>query len=123
MSCCDNNQLTISMRRGDYRKLSFMRHSYLGVVIQVIPHDIFFTVKNTNLDEDYIFQKKLSDDTITYDSRTCLYTFEINPEDTNDLDYGCYKFDVEVMLDEGKPRTICYGTLKIRPEITWEENE
>lgn len=120
---CDNNQLTIAMRRGDYKKLSFLRHSYSGIVIQSEPKDIFFTVKTSNLVEDFIFQKKLSDNTITFDNQTCLYTFEILPEDTNNLTYGDYKFDVEVLVSDNKKKTICYGTLKIRPEITWEVNE
>ena len=57
-----------------------------------------------------IFQKNLSN--VTIEDGYCHVIF--NPEDTEDLDYGKYYFDIEVTLNNGtkKTRTVKFELTK-----------
>jgi len=48
-------------------------------------------------DSDVLFQKKLSDDEIEYSDGN--YTFNILEEDTKDLEYGNYGYDIKVIQE------------------------
>lgn len=51
-----------------------------------------------------LFQKQLSD--ITIEGKYIHITF--NPEDTENLDYGTYYFDIEITLNSGYRKTKLY---------------
>ena len=112
----------MNLIRGDTLNLKFKRIDRNGEVIKEKPEKLFFTVKNSYYDKDYLFQKSLEKGTISYDENDNYYRFTIEPEDTNNLIFGKYVYDIEVVnLDIVK--TIAKGTLEIEEEVTFAENE
>jgi hypothetical protein len=65
-------------------------------------------------------QKRLSRNEIVLDSEGYFH-FQISPEDTDNLDYGNYKFDIEV-VGEGIKQTFL-GELILKDEVTFASNE
>lgn len=112
----------MNITRGDTVEIRFKRTTADGQVITEKPDKMYFTVKESYYIKDLLFQKKLEDDSITYDEQTNYYMLTINPEDTNDLSYKEYVYDIEI-IDGDKVKTIAKGTLKITEEVTFAENE
>ena len=81
--------------------------------------EMFLTVKNNTFVEEAIIQKKLGSGVTLKDD---AYYIVINPEDTDPLEYGRYKFDIEFIVD-GIKRTIEKGILSITDEVTASCNE
>lgn len=83
--------------------------------------EIYFTVKRNANDVQYQFQKKLSNGGITkLDNGD--YQVKIEPQDTENMVYGEYKFDVQLhYLNELKETFI--GKFILTEEITFNENE
>lgn len=108
--------------RGDTFEFKFQRKTKDKQVITEKPDKMYFTVKNNDTENDYIFQKSLGDNTISYDEETYYYYVTIDPEDTNNLDYGTYYYDIEIITNN-KVKTISIGTLSITSEITFSSNE
>lgn len=110
----------IEIRRGDSKVLKFQRKNPNGV-IQTPINEVFFTVKETQNKNQFIFQKKLNDG-IEFNSTDYYYRITITPSDTNGLEYGYYKYDIEVK-DGGYVRTINLGYFHVKEEITFPVNE
>ena len=112
--------MLIKMARGDVFSFSF--GLYIDGVLSTEEMDnVYFTVKNSHYTHDPLFQKKTSDGSIAGDTHGS-YTVMINPEDTDNLDFGEYEFDIEVVKRPGIKRTFM-GTLLICPEVTHRDNE
>lgn len=112
----------MEITRGDYKRFNVIRKTKSNnETIMEKPNYMFFTVKRNNYTNDYVIQKTL-DDGITFDEQTGYYTIEVNAVDTNDLDYGEYKYDIEVITDN-KPKTIKKGVFEITDETTFATNE
>lgn len=109
----------IQMIRGDTVKYKFQRVGGDGQVITTLPDSLYFTVKESANKLNYVFQKNLDD--MTFDSDS-YYHFTIEPEDTNNLQYGNYAYDIEIIVD-GVKTTVAFGTFTILPEVTWVQNE
>ena len=65
-----------------------------------------------------MLQKKLDD--MAFDEEY-YYHLTIEPEDTDELDFGEYYFDIQVTAN-GVKQTTC-GKLRIEREVTFAENE
>lgn len=104
--------------RGDTAKYRFRRYGSDGNVIATKADNIFFTVKENGYKEEYILQKTLDDMEFDEDY---YYHITINPGDTDNLDYGTYMYDVEVIQDGNKTTTV--GEFIIGEEITFASNE
>ena len=107
--------------RGDTLKLKFQRKNKNGEVIKTKPDKLYFTVKSSYYAKDYLFQKSLENG-ISFREEDYFYRFTINPEDTDKLDYGNYVFDIETITTD-TVKTIAKGTLEIKEEVTFAENE
>lgn len=105
--------------RGDTKKCKFQRKDAEGHAILTIADKIYFTVKKNNTTLEPIFQKTIDD--MTFDE-SGYYHFTIEPEDTNNLDYGNYYYDIE-RIYEGDKKTISRGQFKVDYEITFAGNE
>ena len=112
----------MNITRGDTTEIKFKRTTADGQVITEKPDKMFFTVKENYYLKDFLFQKRLEDNSITYDEETNYYMLTINPEDTNNLSYKDYVYDIEI-IDGDKVKTIAKGRLKITEEVTFAENE
>ncbi len=111
----------LSMTRGDSEKIKFCRKNDLGEIILEKVDKVYFTVKKNSYISKFVFQKTLEDG-ITFDNEG-YYHIEIKPNDTEDLEFRDYLFDIEIMIGENYKKTISKGTLRIEEEITHKENE
>lgn len=116
--------MNIKITRGDTGKFSFVRKDKNGNVILSQPQAIYFSVKTNGYAKQPLIQKTLED--MEFDSETGKYIFYINPEDTNELSYGKYEYDIEVKdtIDSiSYTKTISLGCFEINKEITFVSNE
>ena len=117
----DNTAIVnLSQTRGDSKACQFQRvNKPDGSVILTPPDTIFMTVKKNYDTQDYFFQKKKEDFVIDDNG---IYHFEIKPEDTENLRYGKYVYDIQVTTD-GKVTTLVKGVFAVEKEATWASNE
>lgn len=112
--------MKIEIPRGDLRffKINLKNNNN---IVDIDLDDLYFTVKDDTYQEKVLFQKKLSNNTITKDENGS-YHFKIEPSDTDNLTYGIYSFDVEVYKENVLKKTIV-GLLTITEEVTFASNE
>lgn len=103
--------------RGDTAKYKFKRIDADGNVITTKADKIYFTVKTNGYSDDILLQKTIDD--MEFDGQ--YYHFIIQPEDTDDMNYGTYRYDVEVIQDGVKTTTV--GEIIINEEITFASDE
>ncbi len=111
--------MEISMARGDLETVSFTIETDEGLYTEA--DEIYFTVKKTFINKNYLIQKKLGDGSIQLMSDD-TYEFRIMPDDTNSLDYGKYVFDIEVVKDGSIKKTFV-GDFYLTHEVTFADNE
>lgn len=104
--------------RGDTVKYKFRRKNNEGKVIAFKADEIYFTVKENGYTDKILIKKRLED---TFD-KDYYYHLTINPEDTDDLDYGTYRFDIEVIQD-GAKTTVIIDKFIVSEEITFASDE
>lgn len=76
---------------------------------------VYFTVKKTINDTDKELQKVAE----TFDEGKAV--FEILPQDTKEMAYGNYVYDVQLTDTGGRIRTILkYNTFTLEGEVTYE---
>lgn len=119
--------MRIAMPRGDIRYIRFYINDPDGEHTSIDFAEIYFTVKKTTKDVNFIFQKKLSTGDITK-LGDGDYQIKIEPQDTNSLVYGQYKFDVQVeyQFETESELTIkesFVGDFVITDEVTFYQNE
>lgn len=90
---------------------------------------LYFTLKDNFNNTNYILQKT-SLNGITYNEEKEGYDIRFNCEDTEDLDYKDYAYDITVVRNTGlasankkDKTTILKGYLKIEEVTTFEVNE
>lgn len=90
---------------------------------------VYFTVKENYENNEYLFQKTTNKG-ITYDEEKKNYIIEIETEDTKNLEYKDYVYDITVVRNTGlesaydkEKTTVLIGNLKIGYITTFEENE
>lgn len=108
----------MNITRGDTAVYSFTRKDANGNPITIQADKIYFTVKTNYYIDEFVLQKTIED--MTFDAGK--YTFTIEPEDTENLNYGNYVYDIEVITDDYK-QTISIGTFTITDEVTFTINE
>ncbi len=108
MLTCEGN--TIHLTRGDSAVLLLKIQRENGSEYELQAGDsVLFTVKNSVYDTAVIIQKKLIDGVI-----------KINPDDTKNLQYGTYYYDVELTQSDGFVATVISPQkLIIEPEVTY----
>ena len=113
--------MTISMIRGDTKIVGFNAFS-LSENVGGLLDEIYVTFKRNCYQRNYLFQKRLSNGSVIFDEDLQQYRFVILPEDTTNLSYGTYVFDIEVIY-EGATKTAMVGELELKPEVTFACNE
>lgn len=85
--------------------------------------EIYFTVKKNENISNVIFQKKFSTGDIKLDEESDgFYYLTINADDTNELKYGQYGYDVTIKTGEFVSTQII-GTITLTKEYTHKVNE
>ena len=112
----------ISMPRGDYRNFKFKPRNKDGTDADVNFDEIYITFKISRNITEMLFQKRLSNGDITTDEEG-YYHFSILPEDTEELSFKTYYFDIELYKEEPLLKQTIVGKLELTDEITHKENE
>lgn len=101
---------SISLTRGDNAIISINIYTPDGKIYELQNGDkIIFCVREQlkhSPSSSYLLKKE-------------FYNYEINiqPQDTNFLDYGQYLYDCSLILNNGEINTICNGTFTLTGEI------
>ena len=109
----------IEITRGDTAQFKFQRKDNDGNPILSVATKVYFTIKKHYSFSNFVLQKTIDDMTFDEDG---YYHFTINPQDTNELSFGEYEYDIEVIVDDYK-QTISKGVFKITKEVTHANNE
>lgn len=113
--------MLLKFARGDsYEKGFVLRNKSTKQPILTEFNEVYFTVKNHYDDDEYCFQKRMSDGNIVYDGQG-HYTLFIYPEDTDGMAIGKYDCDIEFVKEYYK-RTFA-GELELTKEVTHVSNE
>lgn len=113
--------MRIKLIRGDTKKIKVRlldsndSEIYLGANDQ-----LYFTVKTSSLEEEASIRKSIGNG-ITYSNG--YYHITIDSTDTDSLDYGTYKYDIELVTDLPLTRTLVYGNFLLLNEVTFRGNE
>lgn len=112
----------MKITRGDTKRLKFQRRKKDTLEpITTIPDKLYFTVKYSENDDNFIFQKTLDND-IKFNAEDSYYYFTIKPSDTDNLPYINLFYDLQVN-DKGVKKTIATGSLNVTEEVTFVSNE
>lgn len=109
----------MEITRGDTSKWKFRRLDMDGEPILERADKCWFSVKTGDMQENTVIQKTIDDMEFNEDG---FYSFTIEPEDTNNLQYGNYVYDIEVIQGNYK-QTISKGEFIINYEVTFVNNE
>lgn len=108
--------------RGDTQGFKFQRKNINDEIITSIPTNVYFTVKDNVNNDNFIIQKTLDNGSITFSKDDNYYHFIIEPNDTNNLNYGCYVYDIEIIQND-YVKTVKKGYLELTNEVTFQSNE
>lgn len=112
--------MDLEFTRGDTQVLKFQLKNGLGKEIEPSPEDnIYFTVKSSANSLKSIIHKKYPDN-IEYSNG--YFYFTLNSEDTSDMPYGTYQYDIELKSGD-YVKTLGFGTITLTEEITYRRDE
>lgn len=103
---------TIRLTRGDTARLSVYINNNLNDTEYSISEtdELTFTVKKTEKDKTPYITKTITGSNL----------FHIKPEDTANLQFGNYKYDVQLTTGSGDVYTVIGpNTFEITKEVTW----
>lgn len=112
--------MNISVIRGDTKLFKFERKDSSGETITDTPASIFFTVKEEDLPDEFLIQKTIDDMQMDEDG---VWRFTLAPEDTDEMEVGTYKFDIQITSQEGVKTTVAIGAFRVTEEVTFASNE
>lgn len=113
--------MRIAMHRGDIDYERFVIKNSDGSDTDIEFDSIYFTVKKTFKDSDFLFQKSLKDDTIVK-LAPGDYQLKIEKEDTRNMSFGRYVFDIQIGYRNILNETFT-GDFDLLPEATYPETE
>lgn len=109
--------------RGNTKYFKFQRkYKHTQEVIEKLPDNLYFTIKYSDNTDDVLIQKKLNAG-IEYNNQDNYYYITIDFDDTENLPYGKYYFDIKVIKNTNYKQTIARGELEITSQITRAINE
>jgi len=114
--------MRITMPRGDSRPMKFKIKNKDGTECDIGFNEIYITFKESYHSKEALFQKRLTNKDITKDEDG-YYHFTILPEDTENLRYTRYYFDIEVHNRQPLIKQTTIGILELTQEVTFTENE
>lgn len=105
--------------RGDNKTFTFQRKDKSGKIITEKPDKMYLTIKQNEYEKQALIQKTF-DNGIRFEEDT--YYVDFVPEDTDDLIFGEYVYDIEI-INGDIVKTIKKDTFIIDSEVTHKENE
>ena len=115
----------IEVVQGDTSDIyKFKRTLEGGSVITTLPLKMWITFKRSCSCDECLFQKTLADGSITYSEEDNYYRFQLQPEDTCNLPFDIYGFDIAIINEDGEKKTLLNdGELEIVKHYTKKCNE
>lgn len=112
----------IEIVQGDTSPIyKFQRKSLDNIVITTKPKKMWITFKRSCSCEECLFQKTLEKG-ITFENN--YYKFQLLSDDTCDLKYGTYGFDIAIINENGEKKTLLNnGVLEVVKHYTKKCNE
>ena len=108
------NGTHIAMIRGDSEVLS-ISCTINGAPYMDAGDTVYLTVKKSGKTEDKLLQKVV---TVTNEERVLI---KLEPQDTKEVPYGKYKYDIQLSKEDGTVKTIIPSSyFEIKEEITYE---
>lgn len=112
--------MDLEFTRGDTQVLKFQLKDKLENVISLGLDDIiYFTVKKNQNSSKVLIQKRYPDDIVYQDG---YFIFILKTEDTSDLAYGTYQYDIELKSGD-YVKTLGFGSITLTDEITHRRDE
>lgn len=118
MVIIDTSTQSISMTRGDYAALVFSAYEDDGVTLHELANGdkVQLQISKKYGTEAPLTKVKVKDTNL---STTDLdYTIELLPEDTKDLKFGDYFYDVSILTTDGNVITYIGDSGDIQPKFT-----
>ena len=106
----------ISMTRGDSEAIKVTVKDTLGNIVPLVTGDtIYFTVRDHMMSTTKIIEKIITE----FDDGQALIT--IDPQDTNDLRFASYVYDIQLTKENGNVKTIITpSNFTITGEVTYD---
>lgn len=113
--------MDLEFTRGDTQVLKFQIKDNSGNVLSLSENDkLYFTVKKSATSDEVVMQKTVGKGIELKEDG--YYYITIDTEDTAELDYGGYMYDIEIK--SGKlVKTLILATLTLTEEVTWKGDE
>lgn len=113
--------MDLTFTRGDTKSIAIDLVDKQGKRIILTDGDqLYMTVKKNSRDEDFLFQKKIGNG--IEKNEEGKYVITIFAEDTNNLDYGTYGYDIELKSDN-VVKTLGIYEITLTEEFTHARNE
>ena len=114
--------MDLEFPRGDTKVFKFKLTDKNGKDLILSSTDkIYVTAKSNSNSKEVLFQKVIGNGIEL--NNDGYYYVTINPNDTNDLSYGSYGYDIEVKMSNGIVKTVTIGTITITDEFTFVGDE
>ena len=110
----------LTLIRGDTAIIPVEVNDAAGNDVDLSGAEVFFTVKARRSDPDSaaVIRKQTGDGiTVTVPAEGKL-TVTLDPEDTADIGRGRYRYDVQVVADDGTVQTVADGSVLLREDVT-----
>ncbi len=116
--------MNIELVQGDTSKVYRFKRKNKNEVITTLPQKMWLTFKNSCCSKECVLQKTLENGGITYSEIDNYYRFQLKSEDTCELPYGDYGFDIAIINENGEKKTLKRDcVLKIVDHYTHKCNE
>lgn len=108
--------------RGDTKAFKFKLTDSKGEELVLASTDkLYFTVKKSSSSKKIAFQKTLANGIVKKDDG--FYYVTINSDDTANLNYGDYGYDIEIKTGTGIVKTLVIGSITLTEEYTFKGDE
>lgn len=109
--------------RGDTKRFKFKLKDSAGVDLKLSVGDkLYVTVKKNANSKDVLIQKTLESG-IELNDDDGYYYVTFKADDTSDLDYGTYGFDIELKTSTGLVKILVIGSITLTEEYTYKGDE
>ena len=114
--------MDLEFPRGDTKTFKFKIKDNNGVELELSNTDkLFFTAKKSHTSTDIAFQKTLGNGIEL--GTDGYYHVTINSDDTAELNYGTYGYDIELKTEAGIVKTLIIGSITLTEEYTFKGDE
>ena len=114
--------MDLEFTRGDTKVFKFKLTDKNGELLTLTPADkIYLTVKKDTNSKAVIFQKRIGNGIELKEDG--YYYVTIYPDDTNELPYGQYGYDLEIKTGTGIVKNLVVGTITLTEEYTFKGDE